>query len=84
MKKPMTAEEIAQSVINVRFPKEENNRVSDFELYHSVIELTNKLLKHHLEKFTDECVNECIFEDEYKLANKIDQTLIDYLTKNNI
>ena len=72
MKQPMSAQEWFESQGN----QTKTN-------YH-IDEYANYLLKHHLEQFADECVNECIFEDEYKLANKIDQTLNDYLTKNNI
>jgi len=34
-----TAEEIAQWVINNRYPKSENNKVSDFEMYNELVKL---------------------------------------------
>ena len=40
----MKAEEIAQWVINNRYPKSENNKVSDSEMYYALIEKINEAL----------------------------------------
>lgn len=38
-----TAEQIAQWVIDNRYPKSENNKVSDSEMYHKLVESIAKL-----------------------------------------
>lgn len=38
-----TAKEIAQWVIDNRYPKSENNKVSDAEMYHELVESIEKL-----------------------------------------
>ena len=38
-----TAEQIAQWVIDNRYPKSENNKVSDSEMYHELVESIAKL-----------------------------------------
>jgi hypothetical protein len=38
-----TAEQIAQWVIDNRYPKSENNKVSDREMYHELVESIAKL-----------------------------------------
>ena len=38
-----TKEEIAQWVINNRYPKSENDKVSDAEMYHELVESIDKL-----------------------------------------
>lgn len=40
-----TIEEIAQWVIDNRYPKSENDKVSDFEMYHTLIEAMNQVLR---------------------------------------
>ena len=37
----MTAEAIAQWVIDNRYPKNENDKISDFEMYHEIINKIN-------------------------------------------
>jgi hypothetical protein len=39
-----TIQEIAQWVIDNRYPKSENNKVSDAEMYHTLIEAMNQVL----------------------------------------
>ena len=39
-----TIQEIAQWVIDNRYPKSENDKVSDFEMYHALIEAMNQAL----------------------------------------
>ena len=39
----MTREEIAQWVIDNRFPKSEDNKVSDLEMYHKLVDEINRL-----------------------------------------
>jgi len=39
-----TIQEIAQRVIDNRYPKSENEKVSDFEMYHILIEAMNQAL----------------------------------------
>jgi hypothetical protein len=39
-----TIQEIAQWVINNRYPKIENDKVSDAEMYHTLIEAMNQVL----------------------------------------
>lgn len=43
-----TIEEIAQWVIDNRYPKSENNKVSDAEMYHTLIEAINQVLHQPL------------------------------------
>lgn len=43
-----TIEEIAQWVIDNRYPKSENDKVSDFEMYQTLIEVMNKALRQPL------------------------------------
>lgn len=38
-----TPKEIAQWVINNRYPKNENDKVSDFEMYNQIVDAINKL-----------------------------------------
>lgn len=40
-----TIEEIAQWVISNRYPKSENDKVSDAEMYHTLIEAMNQVLR---------------------------------------
>jgi hypothetical protein len=40
-----TIQEIAQWVIDNRYPKSENNKVSDAEMYHTLIEAMNQVLR---------------------------------------
>jgi hypothetical protein len=40
-----TIQEIAQWVIDNRYPKSENDKVSDFEMYHTLIEAMNQILR---------------------------------------
>jgi hypothetical protein len=40
-----TIEEIAQWVIDNRYPKSENDKVSDFEMYQTLIEAMNQVLR---------------------------------------
>jgi hypothetical protein len=40
-----TIEEIAQWVIDNRYPKSENDKVSDFEMYQTLIEAINQVLR---------------------------------------
>jgi hypothetical protein len=42
-----TIQEIAQWVIDNRYPKSENNKVSDAEMYHTLIEAMNQALRKH-------------------------------------
>jgi hypothetical protein len=39
-----TIQEIAQWVIDNRYPKIENNKVSDAEMYHTLVEAMNQVL----------------------------------------
>lgn len=43
-----TIEEIAQWVIDNRYPKSENDKVSDFEMYQTLIEVMNQALRQPL------------------------------------
>ena len=43
-----TIQEIAQWVIDNRYPKSENDKVSDFEMYHTLIEAMNQVLRQPL------------------------------------
>ena len=43
-----TAEQIAQWVIDNRYPKSENNKVSDTEMYQTLIEAINQVLRQPL------------------------------------
>lgn len=43
-----TIQEIAQWVIDNRYPKSENNKVSDAEMYHTLIEAMNQVLRQPL------------------------------------
>lgn len=40
-----TIQEIAQWVIDNRYPKSENNKVSDAEMYHTLIEAMSQVLR---------------------------------------
>ena len=40
-----TIQEIAQWVIDNRYPKSENDKVSDFEMYQTLIEAMNQVLR---------------------------------------
>jgi len=40
-----TIQEIAQWVISNRYPKSENDKVSDAEMYHTLIEAMNQVLR---------------------------------------
>ena len=40
-----TIEEISQWVIDNRYPKSENDKVSDFEMYQTLIEAMNQVLR---------------------------------------
>jgi hypothetical protein len=40
-----TIQEIAQWVIDNRYPKSENNKVSDAEMYHTLIEAMDQVLR---------------------------------------
>ena len=40
-----TIEEIAQWVINNRYPKSENDKVSDAEMFHTLVEAMNQVLR---------------------------------------
>lgn len=41
-------EEIAQWVINNRYPKSENDKVSDAEMYHTLVEAMTQVLRQPL------------------------------------
>lgn len=43
-----TIEEIAQWVISNRYPKSENDKVSDAEMYHTLTEAMNQVLRQPL------------------------------------
>lgn len=43
-----TIQEIAQWVIDNRYPKSENDKVSDAEMYHTLIEAMNQVLRQQL------------------------------------
>ena len=60
-----TIQEIAQWVIDNRYPKSENDKVSDFEMYQTLIEAMNQVL--HQPPVTSNTCDE-IFEQ----ASKID------------
>ena len=77
----MNAKEIAQWVIDNRYPKSENNKMSDFELYHElVIKIessyqldppTCKNCKHiQCSKWVDPCYS-CLKEEDYPLHERI-------------
>jgi hypothetical protein len=51
-----TKQEIAQWVIDNRYPKSENNKVSDFEMYHTLIEEMNQLLIQPVVKSVCTCI----------------------------
>jgi uncharacterized protein YmfQ (DUF2313 family) len=59
-----TIEEIAQWVIDNRYPKSENDKVSDFEMYQTLIEAMNQVLRQQpvserseqLKAFVDEFI----------------------------
>ena len=55
-----TIEEIAQYVIDNRYPKSENDKVSDFEMYQTLIEAMNKVLRQPLVRveLPISCVND--------------------------
>lgn len=57
-----TIEEIAQYVIDNRYPKSENDKVSDFEMYQTLIEAMNKVLRQPLvmESVCPTCKSESI------------------------
>ena len=46
----MKAETIAQWVIDNRFPKSENEKITDFEMYHSVLDSIEEHAKDQIEK----------------------------------
>ena len=52
-----TAEQIAQWVIDNRYPKSENNKVSDTEMYQTLIEAINQVLRQPpvISSVCDEC-----------------------------
>ena len=47
MSKIMTVEELAQWVIDNRYPKSENNKVSDHEMYHTIIDTIKAALPEY-------------------------------------
>jgi hypothetical protein len=56
MKSP---KEIAQWVIDNRYPKSENDKVSDFEMYHEIVKAIENLLPEPLiEKNCSSCKHE--------------------------
>lgn len=50
----MTIEEIAQWVIDNRYPKSEQEKLSDFELYHVLVEKIRSLYYEGYEDWDDE------------------------------
>lgn len=48
-----TKEEIAQWIIDNRYPKSENDKVSDFEMYHCIVYDINKNTKPLIEEIAD-------------------------------
>jgi hypothetical protein len=59
----MNAEEIAQWVINNRYPKSENEKVDDFTMYHSVLDLIQANARIQIEK-DRERVKEAYYNEE--------------------
>lgn len=62
-----TKEEIAQWIIDNRYPKSENDKVSDFEMYHHIVD--------NIDQNTKQLV------DEIELVNKINVKLNEKITK---
>lgn len=57
-----TIQEISQWVIDNRYPKSENDKMSDIEMYHTLIELINQLVN----------INSDQFRNKIDLENDID------------
>lgn len=79
----MTPKEIAQYVIDDRYPKNENDKVSDVEMYHWIIENIKLLINsgqkfcsksncttcaHEEKGFSDYPCSACDDSNHYKLA----------------
>lgn len=47
-----TPQEVAQWVIDNRYPKSENNKVNDFELYHLLSDKINNMLNKQFMELT--------------------------------
>jgi uncharacterized protein YmfQ (DUF2313 family) len=64
----MNAEQIAQWVIDNRYPKSEKEKLSDFELYHGLIDRI-KDYQHHADQLA-EALREALPCLEYLFADK--------------
>lgn len=60
-----TIQEIAQWVIDNRYPKNENDKVSDFEMYQILIEAMNQVLRQPLVSGSLPCYHNFIQKDTY-------------------
>ena len=56
----MTKEEVAQWAVNNRYPKSENNKISDSEMYHTLIKKIEQAINytHSCTELCDECSRE--------------------------
>ena len=48
---PRSPEALAQWVINNRWPKGEYDKVSDFEMYHQIVDMVEELLEDERNKY---------------------------------
>ena len=65
----MKAEEIAQWVINNRYPKSENNKISDVEMYHKILDEICSISQFQLKGF--KYCPHCGSELEHKVITDI-------------
>jgi hypothetical protein len=66
----MTKEEVAQWAVNNRYPKSENNKISDSEMYHTLIKKIEQAINytHSCESFTaEEVIN--VLDSSYELID---------------
>jgi hypothetical protein len=66
----MTKEEVAQWAVNNRYPKSENNKISDSEMYHTLIKKIEQAIN-----YTHSCTElkdkESIDFEDWKLVEKV-------------
>ena len=73
----MNAEEIAQWVINNRYPKSENEKVDDFTMYHSVLDLIQANARIQIEKDRERVLMSLKQQEHLKDIYKIVPIILD-------
>jgi len=64
----MKAEEISQWVIDNRYPKSELVKITDLEMFHSVMDSIEKYTQDQIKKDRHRIINECTFYKEWECS----------------